>query len=251
MPLPSTTKMSVFPGNPSSGWGGGARVALLVSGLLLAHAAEATIYSCVDAQGHRHTSDRPIPECLDRGQQMLNRDGSLRQAVPPRMSPEERAVQDERDRQKSVADAAQKDAVRRDRNLMMRFPNEAAHTKAREAALDDVRRAIAISEKRISELQAERKSLNEEAEFFKDKNLPIKLRIRRESNEAQQQAQRDAIDNQKAEMVRVNSLYDAELARLKKLWAGAAPGFTVLPSAGPSASPATDLSRPASSSAGR
>ena len=219
----------------------------------MAHAAHAaTIYSCVDSQGRRLTSDRPIPECLDRGQQMLNRDGSLRQAVPPRMSPEERAIQDERDRQKAVADAAQKDAVRRDRNLMMRFPNEAAHTKAREAALDDVRRAIAISEKRISELQTERKSLADEAEFFKGKNLPLKLRIRLESNDAQQQAQRDAIDNQKAELVRVNSLYDAELARLKRLWAGAPPGFTVLPPAGPSSvSPAVPVSRPTSSSAVR
>ena len=40
----------------------------------------------------------------------------------------------------------------------------------------------------------------------------------------QQQAQRDIILNQQAEMGRINAFYDTELARLRKLWAGATPG---------------------------
>ena len=32
------------------------------------------------------------------------------------------------------------------------------------------------------------------------------------------------IANQQAEMGRINALYDAELARLRKLWSGASPG---------------------------
>ena len=37
-------------------------------GLVIAHAQPATggsIYTCIDAQGRRITSDRPIAECLD------------------------------------------------------------------------------------------------------------------------------------------------------------------------------------------
>ena len=59
---------------------------------LHAGAGPAGIYTCVDAQGRRHTSDRPIPECLDREQRVLNRDGSQRQVVPPRMTAEQRAA---------------------------------------------------------------------------------------------------------------------------------------------------------------
>lgn len=189
-----------------------------------AQAQSGGIYSCTDAQGKRHTADRPIPECLDRDQRVLNRDGSERRTVPPRMNAEERALAEERKRLQEQTAAAQKDAVRRDRNLMLRFPDEAAHTKAREAALDDLRRGIAGSERRLKDLEEERKPLLAETEFYKDRRLPFKLKSKLEANDAQQQAQRDIIQNQQTELVRVNALYDAELARLKRLWHGAAPG---------------------------
>jgi hypothetical protein len=201
-------------------------------GLVGASAAAATgIYSCIDSTGKRLTSDRPIPECLDREQRVLNKDGSQRQTLPPRMNAEERALDEERQRQKALAAAAQKDAIRRDRNLMLRFPDEATHHKGREAAMDDLRKAIAASEKQVAMLKDERKPLLAETEFYKGKRLPAQLRTKLEANEAQQQAQQDIIENQKAEMIRINGLYDAELARLRKLWAGATPGTLAAPDA--------------------
>ncbi len=185
------------------------------------------IYTCIDAQGKRRTSDRPIPECLDTEQRVLNKDGSQRKVVPPRMNAEERAAYEERVKEQERAAAAVKDAVRRDRNLMMRFPDEPAHNKAREAALDDLRHAIANSQKRLKELEDERKPLVADTEFYKGKRLPGRLRNKLEANDAQQQAQRDIIVNQNAEMARVNALYDAELARLRRLWAGEAPGSSL------------------------
>ena len=38
------------------------------------------------------------------------------------------------------------------------------------------------------------------------------------------EAQRAAIANQQAELVRINKIYDAELERLLRLWSGAQPG---------------------------
>lgn len=189
-----------------------------------AEGARGGIYSCVDATGKRHTSDRPIAECLDREQRVLNRDGSQRRVLPPRMNAEERALVEEQERVRERARAAAKDAVRRDRNLMLRFPNEAAHEKAREMALDDVRRGIETSRKQLELLKEEREPLLAEMEFYKGRRLPQKLRSKLEANEAQQQAQEDIIQNRQAEMARVNALYDAELAHLKRLWAGHAPG---------------------------
>lgn len=182
------------------------------------------IYSCVTAEGRRLTSDRLIPECNSREQRILNSDGSLRAIVPPAMSPEERAAYEARERKAALERASLQDAVRRDRNLMQRYRNEAAHRAAREAALDDVNKAMGLSERRIQELAAERKPLQDEAEFYKGKPLPSKLKQQLDANEASAEAQRVLIENQKAELVRVNKLYDTELARLKKLWAGAPPG---------------------------
>lgn len=182
------------------------------------------IYSCVDATGKRITSDRLIPECVSREQRVLNSDGSVKRVVPPAMTADERAEADAREREAIAEKAARQDATRRDRNLMARFPNEAAHRKAREAALDDVVNAVRLSEARVSTLTAERKRLLEESEFYAGKPLPAKLKTALEANDASSGAQRSLIQNQEAEVGRIDAMYDAELERLKKLWAGAPPG---------------------------
>jgi hypothetical protein len=184
----------------------------------------AGIYTCVTPDGRRLTSDRPIPECNAREQRVLNSDGSLKRVMPPQMTAEERAEKEIRDRRAEIERLQQVDAIRRDRNLVARYPDEASHTKAREAALDTVRLAMRTSELRMNDLAAERKPLLAEAEFYKGRALPGKLRQQLDANDASTEAQRTAIQNQQAELERINRLYDAELARLKRLWAGAAPG---------------------------
>jgi hypothetical protein len=184
----------------------------------------AGIYSCIDDKGRRLTSDRPIPECTAREQRVLNKDGSLKTVHPPTLTAEERADYEARERRAAEARAAQADAIRRDRNLMARYPTEAPHQKAREAALDTVRLALKSSEIRLRDLAAERKPLTDEAEFYKGRPLPPKLKAQLDANDAAVDAQRATAANQSAEMARINRLYDAELERLRRLWAGAQPG---------------------------
>jgi hypothetical protein len=183
-----------------------------------------SIYSCVDSSGKRLTSDRPIRECHTREQRLLNADGTVKSILPPTMTSEERADLEARERKEAQQQAAQQEALRRDRNLMRRYPNEAAHRKAREGALDDVRKSLDRSERRLADLADERKPLADEAEFYKGKALPAKLRQQMDANDAAVEAQRSLVLNQEAELVRINALYDVELTRLKRLWAGAAPG---------------------------
>jgi hypothetical protein len=203
------------------------------------------IYTCIDDKGRRLTADRPIPECSNREQRVLNKDGSVRAIRPPTLTAEERAEKEARDRAASEARVAQADAVRRDRNLVARYPTEAAHNRAREAALDTVRLAVRATELRLRDLTVERKPLLDEAEFYKGRPLPPKLRNSMDANDAAMDAQRSAAGNQEAEISRINRLYDAELARLRALWAGAPAGsLGPLPPSQPAASPPTD--RPAS-----
>ena len=182
------------------------------------------IYSCTDASGKRLTSDRPLPECATRDQRVLNADGSVRKVLSPTPTADEAAQQEARDRAVVTARSAQQDAVRRDRNLTNRFPTEAVHTKARADALNDVRKAVESSERRMAVLASERKPLLSEAEFYEGKPLPLKLKQATDANDATTDAQRTLIQNQQVEMVRINALYDAELARLRRLWGGAPAG---------------------------
>jgi hypothetical protein len=202
------------------------------------------IYTCIDGQGRRLTADRPIAECAHKEQQLLNRDGSVRAVIPATLTAEERAEKEARDRVAAEARAAQTDAVRRDRNLMARFPNEAAHNRAREAAADTVRLAIKATELRLRELEAERKPLREESEFYQGKALPPKLRAAIDGNDASLEAQRNSAANQQTELVRINRIYDAELERLRRLWSGAQPGsLGPMPAPPPAPTPARAASQ--------
>ena len=196
--------------------------------------ARSPIYDCIDANGKRIRSDRPILDCKDKEQRLLNPDGSVKQVVPPTPTADERAAIEAREREASAERAARNDAIRRDRNLVGRFPDEAAHGKARAKALDDIGNSLRISEARINLLKAERKPLLDEAEFYVGKTLPGKLKAALDANDASLDAQKALVQNQQVEIVRINGLYDAELARLKKLWAGATPG-----SLGPLSAPAS------------
>lgn len=182
------------------------------------------IYTCIDDKGRRLTSDRPIPECTAKEQKLLNRDGSVRGTVPPTLTPEERLAKEAQERKANEARLAQADATRRDRSLMSRYPDEAAHRKARESSLDTVRLAAKASETRLKELARERKPLMDEAEFYKNKTMPAKLKAQLDAVDAAVEAQRAAGVTQEAERARINRLYDIELERLRRLWAGAAPG---------------------------
>ncbi len=184
----------------------------------------AAVYTCTTPDGRRLTSDRPILECNRVEQRVLNSDGSLRRILPPSLTADERAEREAAERRAQAERSARQDAVRRDRNLMIRFPDEAAHHKAREAALDPVRLAIKAGEQRVLDLVAERKPLLDEAEFYKGRQLPARLKQQLDANDAAAEALRGSAANQHAELARVNRLYDGELERLRRLWAGAAPG---------------------------
>lgn len=177
------------------------------------------IYTCVDAQGRRHTSDRPIPECLDREQAIRNRDGSLRGTLPPSFTAEERAQREEQRRRAAAAEAERQERLRRDRNLLARYPDEASHRRARAVALEPILRAEASNQQRLKELEGERRKLADEAEFYPRGDLPRALRLRMESNRAALEAQQAATAEHQAERRRIDSRYDEELVRLRQLWA--------------------------------
>lgn len=195
-----------------------------LAGVAQAPANAGFVFTCVANGGRTITADRPIAECMDREQRVLRRDGSLDRIIAPPLTAEQRAAKEVRERRLAEEKRAQAEAVRRDRNLLQRYPDRAAHDKAREAALLAATEAMALSERRLAELAAERKPLTQEAEFYKGKPLPPKLRQQFNANDGATEAQRAALQNLKAEVARVNALYDGELERLKKLWGGAAPG---------------------------
>jgi len=178
------------------------------------------VYTCVDAQGRKLTSDRPIPECSDREQRVLNPSGTLKQTVGPTLTAKEQAAIEAKEKQKLEEHNRNAEERRREKALLLRFPNQAMHDKERAEALRQVNAARQAASIRLSELAAQRAKLNEEMEFYaKDPtNAPVYLRRQIEDNVQNTAIQQRIIAEQGAQIRRVNQRFDDELARLQVLW---------------------------------
>jgi hypothetical protein len=178
------------------------------------------IYTCVDAQGRKLTSDRPIPECNDREQKVLNPSGTVKQKIGPTLTAAERAAQEAKEKQELEERNRLAEEHRRDKALLSRYPTRAAHDKERNEALAQINAVSKAASTRLTELAAQRKKLDDEMEFYKkDPNkAPEYLRRQVEENNQSATVQKRFIADQEEEVRRVNGRFDDELKRLRQLW---------------------------------
>lgn len=185
-----------------------------------AEAPVGSIYTCTDRQGRRLTADRPIPDCLDREQRELGPSGTVRRQIGPTLSEQERGALEARQRREAEERNKLLDERRRERVLVARYPDKAAHDLERRAAIQMVDDVTATAEKRIGELRAERKQLDSDMEFYKkapDK-APMNLRRKVAENDDSMAEQQRFVAGQDQEKRRVHQRFDVELAQLRKLW---------------------------------
>lgn len=179
------------------------------------------IFTCIDSKGRKITADRPIADCVDREQHELSRSGAVMRKVPRILTAQERAAQEAHDKTEVAAQAQLLDEKRRERALMLRYPNVAVHNRERNAALATIDDIIGSSSQRSSDLMAEKKMIASEMEFYaKDPaKAPLGLKSRRETHDANSRAQQSFVTTQLLEKQRINQRFDEELETLKPLWA--------------------------------
>ncbi|MBU1361189.1 MAG: DUF4124 domain-containing protein [Gammaproteobacteria bacterium] len=183
------------------------------------------IYSCVDARGRTITSDRPIPACIDREQLELRPSGGIRRTIEPTRTAREQAEREEKERQEALVAARATEERRRERALLIRYPNAETHDRERTDALAQIDVVIQAAKKRLDELASDRKRIDEELEFYKGDpaKAPPSLRRRIEDNAQSMAVQKRFIDDQDDEKRRVNARFDEERSRLKALWTARGP----------------------------
>ena len=223
--------------------------ALLAAGLLApawAQTSGGSIFTCTDSRGQRLTSDRPLIECLDREQKELKKDGTVRRTIGPSMTAQERAAFEERERKLADERQHQVDERRAQKALLTRYPNQAAHDAERAKAMRAAQDVIATGQRRVAELEEQRRKLDQETEFYKDPGKwPAKLKRQIEEYEQQIAAQQRFVEAQEEEKKRIDAQFDEELARLKVLWSQLLPP-TATSGAGGAVPPATPAAAGAS-----
>lgn len=178
------------------------------------------IYSCVDAKGHRITSDRKIPSCNDREQKVLNPSGTVKATVGPTLTAQEKMKLEAKEKVANQERARLDEEKKRDRALLIRYPNEALHQKERAEALAQIALVRQAATVRATELQVEYAKLQDEMAFYaKDpKRAPTKLRLQLNAAKLALDGQDHFIADKDLETARTNARFDEELDRLRPLW---------------------------------
>jgi chromosome segregation ATPase len=208
-------------------------VGLLMAGVLGQAQAQSEsqsqgIYSCVDSKGRRLTADRPIAECADREQKVLNPSGTVKKTVGPTLTAHERTALEARQKREAEELARQVEEKRRERALLVRYPNQATHDKERAEAVAQIGVVRKAAVNRVNELNRQLADLATEMEFYKKDLAKAPSSLRRQIDDiAHSLAVQDRfIADQDAEITRVNARFDEELVRLKQLWAQHSQGST-------------------------
>jgi hypothetical protein len=199
---------------------------LLVGWLGQVQAQTQGIYSCVDSKGRRLTADRPIAECVDREQKLLNPSGTVKSTVGPTLTAHERTELEARQKRDAEERERQVEERRRERALLVRYPNKDTHDKERAEAVAQIGVVRKAAVNRVNELLGQRDALSTELEFYKKDTSKIPPSLRRQLDDIAHslEVQGRFIADQDAEIARVNARFDEELVRLKQLWAQRAPG---------------------------
>lgn len=184
------------------------------------------IYSCTDSRGRTLTADRPIADCNDREQRELGPSGTVRRTLEPTYTPREQAEREERARLAAMQASRLNEERRRERALLMRYPNPTAHERERSEAMLQIDAVIDAARKRLGELDKERQGIDDEMEFYKKdpSKAPPALRRRLDDSAQSVAVQNRFIAAQEDEKKRVNARFDEERGRLKLLWSANATG---------------------------
>ena len=183
--------------------------------------ATSSIYTCIDKNGRKLTSDRPISECIDREQRELGPSGMVRRVLGPTLTEHERAAIAAQERKEHEERQRIIEERRRDRALTTRYPDKPSHDIERAAAIELMEGASIAAIQHIQSLREQRTKLDGEMEFYRNNPTKAPMALRRQiaENEENIQERQRFLGAKAQEKRRIHQRFDIELGQLQRLWA--------------------------------
>ena len=200
-----------------------AAVSALVSTWLLPGMLHAQIIICKDASGRTITSDRPLPECADRAQRVMDRSGIVRKEIPAPLTPEQKKQKRADEERAKLQAAIEEKEKQNDLALLARYPNERDIESARIRSLEPIKDqhkremvALAAAETELAKAQSE-------ADRLKGKpSLPVQLQQRLHQDQQNVNASLAQLKQREIDIADANTRYDNVLKRFRELTKAAA-----------------------------
>lgn len=191
---------------------------LLLVSLATAPAAAQNIYCCHDPASGRRVCADTVPEvCKGRGHKVIDRNGSVIREVGPPLTAEQKAEQIAEAKRKQEIEAAERERRRRDAALLETYSNLEDIDRMQARAEEEIKKGMVQAEERIADAQKRRKKFEDEAEFYKKKELPTEVRRGLKSAEDEIQAQQALLDSKQQDLEATRAKYAEDRRRYREL----------------------------------
>lgn len=172
------------------------------------------IYCC---EGNRFCSDSLPAQCRGKAYRILDRAGNTLQEVGPPMTPEQKAEAEAAAKRKKELEEQAKEQRRKDQALLDTYTSAQDIDRAQANAEADVSVAIKDANTRVETAQKQRKKLEQEAEFYKNKALPAELAKSLRAADQEIKTQQQLADVKKSELAAIKAKYDVDRKRFGEL----------------------------------
>jgi hypothetical protein len=180
-------------------------------------AAAGQLYCCVDDHGKQVCGDLLPQVCYGRAYRELGSSGRTVRNVEAPLTVEQRAQRAADEVRRKEQEAALKEQKRKDQALLDTYGSEKDLETLRRRAELDVNLSIKAAEDKVAEAYKHRKKFENEAEFYKKKQLPPAVDKGLRDADAEIAAQVSIITSKKKDLETIRIKFDEDQRRFREL----------------------------------
>lgn len=186
---------------------------LALVGFPAAAPAAGNLYCCIDANGKQICGDLMPQACYGRAYRELGESGRTLRTIEAPLTAEQRAERAAEDEQRKAEEALIREQRRKDQALLNTYGSLRDIEAMRARALSDVEKSIAAAESKIADIREQRKKFENEAEFYKKKQMPPEIQKGLSDADFEITAQESIIEAKEKELEIIRAKYDEDKRR--------------------------------------
>ena len=197
------------------------RLKLLVLALILSLSGTAfsagKLFCCIDATGKQECGDILPQACYGRAYREIGESGRTARMVEAPLTAEQRAQRAAEEEKQRVEETTIREQQRKDQALLNTYGSERDIEAMRARAQADVLKSIKAAEDKITEIRDGRKKYENEAEFYKKKQIPAEVQKGLSDADFEIKAQESVIESKRKDLETIRAKYDEDRRRFLEL----------------------------------
>lgn len=176
-----------------------------------------SIFCCNNEAGRQVCGDVLPSACYGRAYRELGYTGRTARTVEAPLTGEQRAQRAAEEQRRSEQERLLNEQRRKDQALLNTYGSEKDIEIMRSRAERDLATAIRAAEERIAEIRRQRKKFEDEAEFYRKRQLPADVAKGLRDSDQEIRAQESVIESKKKDLDAIRLKYDEDLRRFVEL----------------------------------